>query len=389
MQEETREDRRRVERAAKAKPELGFIRAPHEADPRRDGKLLAAISRVAPGTDLRQGIDDIIRSRSGALLVVGDPEKLAFLYSGGLRLDQPLTPQFLYELAKMDGAIIIDSGLTRIAYANVQLMPDPTIASAETGTRHRTAERVAKQTDALVLSISQQRETVTLFLDDRRYQLDSIADLLARTNQALHTLETYRQRFEQVKTRLTALEFQNAVMLDDVLVALQRAEMTMRMAEEIERDCIELGSEGRVIEMQLGELIAGVPKELTLLIADYHASADRADHRAAEAQLRRVPYQALLVFEQLSELLGYPDTVDPVDHALTARGYRVLSQIPRVPDAVVRQVVAGLPGLDAIVRASQRDLEGVSGVGEVRAREIKDGLRRLQEQNLVDRYLQL
>jgi diadenylate cyclase len=365
------------------------MRTPYEADPRRDGNLLAAISRVAPGTDLRQGIDDIIRSRSGALLVVGDPEKLSFLYSGGLRLDQPLTPQFLYELAKMDGAIIIDSGLTRIAYANVQLMPDPTIASAETGTRHRTAERVAKQTDALVLSISQQRETVTLFLGDRRYQLDSIADLLARTNQALHTLETYRQRFEQVKTRLTALEFQNAVMLDDVLVALQRAEMTMRMAEEIERDCIELGSEGRVIEMQLGELIAGVPKELRLLIADYHASAERADQQAAEAQLRRVPYQALLVFEQLSELLGYPDTVDPVDHALTARGYRVLSQIPRVPDAVVRQVVAALEGLDAIVRASQRDLEAVSGVGEVRAREIKDGLRRLQEQNLVDRYLQL
>jgi diadenylate cyclase len=389
MQEEKREDRRRVERAAQAKPELGFIRTPYEADPRRDGNLLAAISRVAPGTDLRQGIDDIIRSRSGALLVVGDPERLSFLYSGGLRLDQPLTPQFLYELAKMDGAIIIDSGLTRIAFANVQLMPDPTIASAETGTRHRTAERVAKQTDALVLSISQQRETVTLFLGDRRYQLDSIADLLARTNQALHTLETYRQRFEQVKTRLTALEFQNAVMLDDVLVALQRAEMTMRMAEEIERDCIELGSEGRVIEMQLGELIAGVPKELTLLIADYHASAVRTDHQAAEAQLRRVPYQALLVFEQLSELLGYPDTVDPVDHALTARGYRVLSQIPRVPDAVVRQVVAGLEGLDAIVRASQRDLESVSGVGEVRAREIKDGLRRLQEQNLVDRYLQL
>jgi diadenylate cyclase len=386
MQEETREDRRRAERVAK--PELGFTRTPYEADPRRDGKLLAAISRVAPGTDLRQGIDDIIRSRAGALIVVGDPEKLAFLYSGGLRLDQPLTPQFLYELAKMDGAIILDSALTRIAYANVQLMPDPTIASAETGTRHRTAERVAKQTAALVLSISQQRETVTLFLGERRYQLDSIADLLARTNQALHTLETYRQRLEQVKTRLTALEFQNAVMLDDVLVALQRAEMTMRMAEEIERDCIELGSEGRVIEMQLGELIAGVPKELSLLIADYHASADAAAHKAAEAELHRVPYQALLVFEQLAELLGYAD-VDPVDYALTPRGYRVLSHIPRVPDAVVRQIVADLSGLDAIVRASQRDLEAVTGVGEVRAREIKEGLRRLQEHNLVDRYLQL
>jgi diadenylate cyclase len=386
MQEETREDRRRAERVAK--PELGFTRTPYEGDPRRDGKLLAAISRVAPGTDLRQGIDDIIRSRAGALIVVGDPEKLSFLYSGGLRLDQPLTPQFLYELAKMDGAIILDSALTRIAYANVQLMPDPTIASAETGTRHRTAERVAKQTEALVLSISQQRETVTLFLGDRRYQLDSIADLLARTNQALHTLETYRQRLEQVKTRLTALEFQNAVMLDDVLVALQRAEMTMRMAEEIERDCIELGSEGRVIEMQLGELIAGVPKELSLLVADYHTSPETADHRTAERELHRVPYQALLVFEELARLLGYPE-VDPVDYALSPRGYRVLSHIPRVPDAVVRQVVADLSGLDAIVRASQRDLEAVSGVGEVRAREIKEGLRRLQEHNLVDRYLQL
>jgi diadenylate cyclase len=385
MPDGTREDKReRVPR-----DELGFIRTPYEDDPRRDGNLLAAISRLAPGTELRQGIDDIIRSHAGALIVIGDPEKLAFLYSGGLRLDQPLTSQFLYELAKMDGAIILDSALTRIAYANVQLMPDPTIASSETGTRHRTAERVAKQTDALVLSISQQRETVTLFLGNRRYQLDSIADLLARTNQALHTLETYRQRLDQVMTRLTALEFQNAVMLDDVLVALQRAEMTMRMAEEIERDCIELGSEGRVIEMQLGELITGVPKELTLLLADYHASADVSARRAAEQQLHQVPYQALLVFEQLAGLLGYPDTIDPVDHAVAPRGYRVLSHIPRLPEPIVHQVVADLESLDAIVRASQRDLESVTGVGTVRAREIKEGLRRLQEHNLVDRYLQL
>jgi diadenylate cyclase len=383
MSEGTREDRRQE------RPELGFIRTPFEDDPRRDGKLLAAISRVAPGTELRLGIDDIIRSRAGALIVIGEPEKLSFLYSGGLRLDQPLTPQFLYELAKMDGAIILDSALTRIAYANVQLMPDPTIASSETGTRHRTAERVAKQTNALVLSISQQRETVTLFLGNRRYQLDSIADLLGRTNQALHTLETYRQRLEQVLTRLTALEFQNAVMLDDVLVALQRAEMTLRMAEEIERDCIELGSEGRVIEMQLGELIAGVPRELALLVADYHASPDPAAQKAAEDQLHEVPYQALLVFEQLASLLGYPESVDPVDQILSPRGYRVLSHIPRLPDSVVRRVVEDLEGLDGIVRATQRELESVSGVGPARAREIKEGLRRLQEHNLMDRYLQL
>src|SRR5207302_1305650 len=198
-------------------------------------------------------------------------------------------------------------------------MPDPTIPSEETGTRHRTAERVAKQTGALVVSVSQQRETVTIFVGPARYQLDPVADVLAKTNQALGTLDTYRQRLEQVLTRLTALEFQNAVVLDDVLVTLQRAEMTSRMAERITRDCVELGSEGRLIRLQLEELVGnGVP-----------------------------------------------------------------------PEPVIRRVVGDLGTLDSVVRASQRDLEGVEGVGAVRAREIREGLRRLQEHNLVDRYLQL
>src|ERR671925_1231440 len=142
---------------------LGFPRSAAELDPRIDPTLLTAISRIAPGTPLRQGIDDIIRAREGALIVIGEPSELAFLFSGGIRLDQPFTPQLLYELAKMDGAIIINSSISKIAYANVQLMPDPTIPSSETGTRHRTAERVAKQTNALVISISQQRSTISLF----------------------------------------------------------------------------------------------------------------------------------------------------------------------------------------------------------------------------------
>src|SRR5918995_1619480 len=222
-------------------PEVGVPRTRAELDQRRDPILLGAIAQVAPGTELRAGIDDIIRSKEGALVVIGDPDELSFLYSGGMKLDLPFTAQQLYELAKMDGAIIVTSDLTRLAYANVQLMPDPTIASHETGTRHRTAERVAKQTDALVVSISQQRETVTVFLGHRRYQLEPIAGALAKTNHALATLETYRQRLDQGLTRLTALEFQSAVMLDDVLIVLQRAEMTTRMAEEIERNCVELG----------------------------------------------------------------------------------------------------------------------------------------------------
>jgi len=369
--------------------DLGFTRTPSEDDPRRDPHLLAAIQTIAPGTPLRQAVDDIIRSHEGALIVVGDPVELAFLYSGGIRLDAPFRPQLLYELAKMDGAIIVDTGVKRLAWANVQLMPDPTIPSEETGTRHRTAERVAKQTNALVVSVSQQRETVTVFFGQARYQLDPVADVLAKTNQALGTLETYRQRLEQVLTRLTALEFQNAVVLDDVLVTLQRAEMTSRMAERIERDCIELGGEGRLIRLQLEELVGNVPSERDAIVRDYHAAGPGSEATRALEQLREIGYAELLEFDPLGELLGLARGLNALDHPMQPRGYRILSHIPRLPESVVRKVVEALGSLDAVVRASQRDLEAVEGVGAVRAREIRDGLRRLQEHNLVDRYLQL
>jgi diadenylate cyclase len=338
---------------------------------------------------LRAGIDDIIRAQHGALLVIGDPNDLAFLFSGGMRLDLPFSSQQLYELAKMDGAIILGSNTEKIVYANVQLMPDPAIPSSETGTRHRTAERVAKQTDALVISISQQRETVTIFIGDIRYQLGEISDLLARTNQALGTLETYRTRLDQGLTRLTALEFQSAVMLDDVLVVLQRAEMTTRMAEEIERNCVELGEEGRLIRMQLDELMEDVPREKAAVIYDYESSGEPANAAKVLDQLSGLTYARLLEFEELAGILGYPRETNPLDYTVQPRGYRVLSRIPRLPDSVIRHVVRDFEGLDAVIRASHRDLEAVDGVGSVRAREIREGLRRLQEHNLVDRYLQL
>ena len=369
--------------------DLGFMRIPSEEDPRRNAELLAAIAKIAPGTGLREAVDDVIRSHEGALIVVGDPNELSFLYSGGIRLDAPFRPQLLYELAKMDGAIIVDEAIKRLAWANVQLMPDPTIPSNETGTRHRTAERVAKQTGALVVSVSQQRETVTIFVGPERYQLDPVADVLGKTNQALGTLDTYRQRLEQVLTRLTALEFQNAVVLDDVLVVLQRAEMISRMALRITRDCVELGSEGRLIRLQLAELIGDVPRERDAVVRDYHVLGPGEEATAALVELGGVGYQELLEFGRLAEVLGYERGVNPLDQAVVPRGYRILSHLPRLPEPLVRRVVDGLGSLDAVVRASQRELESVEGVGAVRAREIREGLRRLQEHNLVDRYLQL
>jgi diadenylate cyclase len=379
---------RETTRPERPSGDLGFSRTPSEDDPRRDPHVLGAIQTIAPGTLLRQAVDDVIRSHEGALIVLGDPQELSFRYSGGIRLDAPFRPQLLFELAKMDGAIILDTAVKRLAWANVQLMPDPTIPSDETGTRHRTAERVAKQTGALVISVSQQRETVTIFVGPARYQLDPVADVLAKTNQALGTLETYRQRLEQVLTRLTALEFQNAVVLDDVLVTLQRAEMTSRMSERIQRDCIELGSEGRLIRLQLEELVGNVPSERDAIVRDYHAAGHDAEATLALEGLRALRYHDLLEFDRLAELLGY-GRVNPLDHSVQPRGYRVLSHIPRIPEPVIRRVVGDLGGLDTVVRASQRDLEAVDGVGAVRAREIREGLRRLQEHNLVERYLQL
>jgi diadenylate cyclase len=359
------------------------------ADPRKDRTLLSALGQVAPGTPLRAGIDDIIRAGLGALLVIGEPNSLAFLFSGGMRLDLPFTSQLLYELAKMDGAIIINPQISRLVYANVQLMPDPAIPSNETGTRHRTAERVAQQTSALVVSISQQRETVSIFIGDLRYQLGEIPEVLARTNQALGTLETYRQRLDQGLTRLTALEFQSAVMLDDVLVVLQRAEMTMRMSEEIERNCVELGEEARLIRMQLDELMEAVPREKVAIVWDYELSGDPGKATTALDALSDLPYERLIEFDELAVVLGYPRDANPLDYTVTPRGFRVLTHIPRLPDGVIRHLVRDFESLDALIRASHRDLEAVEGVGPVRAREIREGLRRLQEHNLVDRYLQL
>ncbi|MFL5956338.1 MAG: DNA integrity scanning diadenylate cyclase DisA, partial [Solirubrobacterales bacterium] len=145
-----------------------------ELDARQEPRLVKALEMVAPGTALREGIDNIVHARTGGLIVVGDPEELSLLFSGGIKLDIDYTPALLYQVAKMDGAIILTANATKINWANVQLMPDPTILSMETGTRHRTAERVSKQTSALVVAISQRREVVSLYVDGAKYILEDI-----------------------------------------------------------------------------------------------------------------------------------------------------------------------------------------------------------------------
>ena len=344
---------------------------------------------VAPGTALREGIDNILHAHTGGLIVIGDTDELSFLFSGGIKLDIDYTPALLYQVAKMDGAITLNANATKIAMANVQLMPDPTILSLETGTRHRTAERVSKQTDALVIAISLRREVVSLYVDGAKYILEDIPVVLAKANQALATLDKYRTRLDQVSTRLTALEFEGGATLHDVLTVLQRSELVTRMAVEIERYIVELGTEGRLIEMQLEETMVGTAADKAALVHDYlaedsdepfavGAGPDRPPAPPGPARLRP-PRRAARLRPQ-GQHARLPRLAarlpDPRAHPAAAEARRRSS------------IVREFGGLDEMLAATDAELETVEGVGEIRAKDIREGLRRLQEINLVDRYLQ-
>ncbi len=334
-----------------------------DIEARPEPGLMKALEMVAPGTALREGIDSILHAHSGGLIVIGEPEELSFLNSGGIKLEIDYTPAFLYQVAKMDGAIILNANSTKIAMANVQLMPDPTILSHETGTRHRTAERVSKQTDALVIAISQRREVVSLYVDGIKYILVDIPTVLAKANQALATLDKYRSRLDQVSTRLTALEFEGGVTLHDVLTVLQRSELVTRMAVEIERYIVELGSEGRLIEMQLEETMVGTAAEKAALVRDYlsnllgrglraGARGDRAPGAPRPARLR-APGRAARLRPQ-------------AEHARLSGGAarisraRAYSQAAQAGGHTDRQRVRGPRG------ATRRDGRGARGRGGCR-----------------------
>ena len=328
-----------------------------ELEARQEPRLVKALEMVAPGTAVREGIDNILQARTGGLIVIGDPDELAFLFSGGIKLDIEYSPALLYQVAKMDGAIALTTNATKIAWANVQLMPDPTILSVETGTRHRTAERVSKQTDALVIAISQRRDVVSLYVDGSKYILADIPAVLAKANQALATLDKYRTRLDQVSTRLTALEFEGGVTLHDVLTVLQRSELVTRMAVEIERFIVELGTEGRLIEMQLEETMVGVAGDKAALVHDYLAEHSDDTFATVLDLLARLGHQDLLDFGRLAELLGYDRKLNTLDYPASPRGYRILGRIPRLPKLVVQNIVTEFAGLDEMLAATDQELE--------------------------------
>ena len=343
---------------------------------------------IAPGTPIRDGLENILRAKTGALLLITDNnDVIKDVVDGGFYINEEYTSSRLYELAKMDGAIVLSGDLKRILFANAQLIPSRDIETMETGTRHRTAERTAKQTGELVISISQRRNIITIFKGNFRYILEDTNAVLNKANQGIQTLERYRKVFDNKLSILNEYEFNDIVTLKNVIDVIQRAEMVRRISDEIKNQIYELGEDGRLVNMQLEELMGGLEKEETLIIKDYLAPVKGRKKRTAEdvmGELSQIQYEDMTKEGTIAKLLGY-GTFDNYDEVgVYTRGYRILDKIPRMPSNIVENLVASFKSFQHILAADIESLDEVDGIGEVRARTIKQSLRRMQEQFIFE-----
>ncbi|AYY14824.1 DNA integrity scanning protein DisA [Actinobacteria bacterium YIM 96077] len=354
-----------------------------------EAKLRQALAAVAPGTELREGLERILRGRTGAVVVLGYDTTVESLSSGGFTLDVEFNATGLRELAKMDGAIVVDRDCTRILRAATQLVPDPSIETTESGTRHRTAERVAKQTGFPVISVSQSMRIVAIYVDNIRHVLEDAGQILSRANQALATLERYKLRLDEVSGTLSALEIEDLVTVRDVVTVAQRLEMVRRISTEIDGYVVELGTDGRLLSLQLDELVAGVDVDRELIVRDYlPKSASHAGNTVEDAMSRLGELSAteLLDLGEVASALGFSGG-DQLETSVSPRGYRLLARVPRLPSPVVERLVDHFGGLQKLLAASVDDLQAVEGVGEHRARNVREGLSRLAESSILERYV--
>ncbi|MFC0190598.1 DNA integrity scanning diadenylate cyclase DisA [Fictibacillus aquaticus] len=341
---------------------------------------------VAPGTPLRDGIDNVLRAKTGGLIVVGHNDKVQQIVDGGFSINCKYSPASLYELAKMDGAIILNEDATKILFANTQLVPDTIIPSTETGIRHRTAERVARQTGNLVISISQRRNVITLYQGVIRYSLKDIGVILTKANQAIQTLEKYKVVFDQSVTNLGALEFEELVTYQEVTQVIHRIEMVLRIKNEIIKYVNELGVEGRLIRIQMEELVSNIEEEAILLIKDYMKDVTQDPYQILR-QLKKLSSEELFDETVIMKLLGFSSGLNLQEEMVHPRGFRILTKIPRLPAVIIENLTETFENLPQILRATIAELDDVEGIGEIRAKKVKEGLKRIQEQLFVDRHI--
>jgi diadenylate cyclase len=364
----------------------------------RDEHRRAALAMVAPGTALRDGLERIVRGNTGALIVLGFDPVVRDICSGGFELDAEFSATRLRELAKMDGAVVLDQGCDRILRAAVQLVPDPRLPTQESGTRHRTAERVARQTGYPVITVSKSMRTIAVFTANDRYVLEDSAALLARAHQAIATLERYKRRFSDAASTLSALEIEDRATVGDIAVVSQRLEMVGRVTDEIRGYLIELGTDRGLLGLQLEELTAGTARERDLLLRDYGPGPavsgadvllrDNGPGPAVSAAdvLAALSADELLDLAAVADAIGLGAAGGGLGEHVTSRGYRLLGQIPRLPPAIAEELIDHFGDLQKLLSASAQDLRRVRGVDPALATRVREGLSRLAESALMERY---
>jgi diadenylate cyclase len=353
----------------------------------REESLRSVLGTVAPGTWLRDGLERILRGNTGALIVLGWDRVVESMCTGGFPLDVESSATRLRELCKMDGAVVLSTDGERIVYAATHLMPDPAIPTEESGTRHRTAQRVARQTGYPVISVSQSMRIISLYVGERRYVLGSSGDLLTRANQAIATLERYKSRLDEVSGALSALEIEDLVTVRDAAIVSQRLEMVRRIADEITGQVVELGTDGRLLALQLEELMAGVDADRELIVRDYLPTGRRGRSVGQVlTDIAELSAPDILDLTQVARAMGLATTPEGLDSAVSPRGHRLLARIPRIPATVLDRVVEHFGGLQKLLAASAEDLQMVEGVGETRARAVREAISRLAEVSIIDRY---
>jgi len=354
---------------------------------KEDNTMVDIVKLIAPGTPIREGLENILKAKTGALIVIGDTQQVLNIVDGGFSIDVDYTPAKLYELAKMDGAIVLSGDLKKILLANTQLIPSSDIYTTETGTRHRTAERTAKQTGELVISVSQRRNIITLYKGNFRYVLEDTSKVITNANQALQTVEKYKKVFDSKLSLLNEYEFNDIVTLENVIVAIQRAEMVMKVADEVRKAIFELGEEGRLLQLQLDELVKDLEIEELLIIKDYMVPNKKKKAENILEEIKSITHDELVKPQLIAKLLGYEDFDNYDEVGVFTKGYRVLNKIPRVPSNIVENLVKTFKSFQHILAADIPALDDVEGIGEIRARTIKQSLRRMQEQFIFDNLM--
>ncbi|MDV2477006.1 DNA integrity scanning diadenylate cyclase DisA [Rhodococcus zopfii] len=347
--------------------------------------LRDTIARLAPGTALRDGLERILRGRTGGLIVLGFDERVEALCDGGFELDVEFAPTRLRELSKMDGAVVVSTDGSRIVRANVQLVPDHRIPTVESGTRHRAAERTAIETGYPVVSVSQSMSIVSVYVAGHRHVINDSATILSRANQAVATLERYKARLDEVTRQLSVVEIEDFVTLRDALTVAQRLEMMHRVSVEIEQDVLELGTDGRQLALQLEELVGDNQLARQLIVRDYLAGIESPSSTDVEHTLEvlgRLTDVDLLDLTVLARAFGYPGTIEALDTAMSPRGYRVLHRVPRLQTAQIHRLVGSFGTLQGLLAATAADIQSVDGIGALWARYIREGLSRLAEASI-------